>query len=88
MQEIAERARLTSAIELSMYLPQVPSPAQAATVGWPMLWCIRDSSMDWLILCIAACFGSALNDLPYKLYWVAKCTVKQKAVDTSSIGVV
>ena len=26
----------------------------------------------------AACYGSALNDLPHKLYLVAKCKAKQK----------
>ena len=66
--QVQERAGLAFAIELSRHLPHVPSPAQAATVGWRMLWCIKDSHIDSITSCIAACYGSALNDLPHKQY--------------------
>ncbi|MEZ6080339.1 MAG: hypothetical protein R3C56_33115 [Pirellulaceae bacterium] len=40
----------------------MPSPAQAATAGWNVLWCIGDSRISQLDLCLTACTGSALND--------------------------
>ena len=53
---------MADAFECSKYLPQVPSPAQAATGGWHALWCVRDSCVNWLPSRITACYGSALND--------------------------
>ncbi len=50
--EHAWQSRLASAFEHGRCLSQVPSPAQAAMVGWLALWCIRDSRVDQLTLCI------------------------------------
>lgn len=48
-------------------LPQVPSPAQAAIVGWNVLWFVRTSPSDQLALCVATCSGSALNNFTESL---------------------
>ena len=49
--ESEDRVCLASTFEHGRWLPQVPSPAQAAIVGWLTLWCIRDSPVDQLTLC-------------------------------------
>ena len=47
----SDRAWLTAEFDGRRLLPQVPSPTQAAMVGWLTLWCVRYTCVNWLTSC-------------------------------------
>lgn len=62
VRQSADSAWLAFAVERNRWLSHVPSPAQSASKGWIVLWCIRDLCIAQVTSCIAAYSGSALND--------------------------
>ena len=69
---------LVAAGEIVSWLPQVPLPAQAAKLGWYVLWCARAPPVNQFTMCT-----STLLRLGVKRFHRvdAKCSTRSEPVD-------